>query len=295
MAVAPAGSISAGRNRPLLIDLHTHTTASDGRITPAELAARASASGVQVLAVTDHDTIAGCAAASRACADLGIEFVPGIEISSVIDNQDVHVLGYFVDVDSEALRSFLEDQRRRRVDRIRHIVEQLNVLGMPLDGDALVQPAVDDPSKSIGRPAVARAMVAAGYVASTGVAFEKWLSHGRPAYVPRPSLTPVDVFSRIHEAGGLASLAHPGLVDHDEWIPQFADAGLDAIEAYHPNHDDFDRARYLHFAERLGLAVSGGSDYHADDSHGAAHPGMVSLPRVHFDALVRRRRERKSS
>jgi hypothetical protein len=271
-----------------VIDLHTHTTASDGRNTPAELVARASANGLQVLAVTDHDTIAGCAAASRACAEVGIEFVAGIEISSVLHDEDVHVLGYFVDVESGPLRTFLDEQRSRRVDRIRHVVERLGALGMPLDGDAIVRPAVDDPSKSIGRPAVARAMVAAGYVPSTGLAFDKWLSHGRPAYVPRPSLSPVDVFGKIHEAGGLASLAHPGLVDHDEWIPQFADAGLDAIEAYHPNHDDFDRARYLSFAERLGLAVSGGSDYHADESHGAVHPGVVSLPRIHFDALVRR-------
>jgi len=271
-----------------VIDLHTHTTASDGRNTPAELVARASASGLQVLAVTDHDTVGGCAAASRACASAGIEFVAGIEISSVLHDEDVHVLGYFVDVESDSLRSFLDEQRSRRVDRIRQIVERLNALGMALDADAIVRPAVDDRSKSIGRPAVARAMVAAGHVASTGLAFDKWLSHGRPAYVPRPSLSPVDVFGKIHEAGGLASLAHPGLMDRDDWIPQFADAGLDAIEAYHPNHDDFARARYLHFAERLGIAVSGGSDYHADESHGAPHPGVVSLPRVHFDALVRR-------
>jgi predicted metal-dependent phosphoesterase TrpH len=271
-----------------VIDLHTHTTASDGRNTPAELVARASASGLQVLAVTDHDTIAGCAAASLACTNAGIQFVAGIEISSVLHDEDVHVLGYFVDVESASLRSFLDEQRVRRVERIRQVVERLNALGMPLDADAIVRPAVDDRSKSIGRPAVARAMVAAGYTASTGLAFDKWLSHGRPAYVPRPSLSPVDAFGKIHEAGGLASLAHPGLMDHDDWIPQFADAGLDAIEAYHPNHDDFDRARYLHFAERLGLVVSGGSDYHADESHGASHPGVVSLPRVHFDALVRR-------
>jgi 3',5'-nucleoside bisphosphate phosphatase len=277
-----------------VIDLHTHTTASDGRSAPADLAARAAASGVRVLSVTDHDTLGGCAAASRACADLGIEFVAGIEISSVLHDEDVHVLGYFVSADSAPLRAFLDEQRTRRLDRIRHIVEQLNVLGMPLDAEAIVRPGVDDPSRSIGRPAVARAMVAAGYVASTGMAFDKWLSHGRPAYVPRLAASPLDVFSMIHEAGGVASLAHPGLVDHDEWIPQFADAGLDAVEAYHPNHDDYDRARYLHFAERLGLAVSGGSDYHADESHGATGPGSVSLPREHFDGLVRRHQQQSS-
>jgi 3',5'-nucleoside bisphosphate phosphatase len=271
-----------------VIDLHTHTTASDGRSTPAELAARASASGVRVLAVTDHDTVAGCAAARPACAALGIEFVAGIEISTMLLDEEVHVLGYFIDVESNPLRAFLEEQRRRRIDRIRLVVERLTTLGMPLDADAIVRPAVDDPSKSIGRPAVARAMVSAGYVASTGLAFDKWLSHGRPAYVPRLAVSPLDVFRVIHDAGGLASMAHPGLVGRDEWIPQFADSGLDAIEAYHPNHDDFARAKYVRFADQLGLAVSGGSDYHADEAHGATSPGSVSLPQAHFDALVRR-------
>ena len=157
---------------------------------------------------------------------------------------------------------------------------------MPLDGEAIVQPAVDDQATSIGRPAVARAMVAAGYVASTGLAFERWLSTGRPAYVPRAAPSPMDVFASIHEAGGLASLAHPRLVGRDEWIPRFADAGLDAVEAYHPEHGNLDTSRYLTFADRLNLAVSGGSDYHADESHGAGGLGRVSLPRDQFDRLA---------
>lgn len=276
-----------------MIDLHTHTNASDGRCTPAELVARAAAGGVRVLSVSDHDTVGGCAAAARACGPVGIELVAGIEISSLLLGEDVHVLGYFFDADSPPLRAFLDEQRRRRLDRIREIVERLTSLGMPLDAEAIVRPAVDDPSTSIGRPVVARAMVAAGYVASTGLAFERWLSTGRPAYVARLAASPADVFDRIHEAGGIASLAHPGLLKHDEWIPQFADAGLDAVEAFHPNHDGYDRARYLHFAERLALAVSGGSDYHADDGHGASGPGSVSLPREHYERLVQRHRDRQ--
>jgi 3',5'-nucleoside bisphosphate phosphatase len=275
-----------------MIDLHTHTTASDGRCSPADLAARAFQAGVRVLAVTDHDTVGGFAAAAQACAALGIELVAGIEISAALRDQDVHVLGYLFDVDAAPLGAFLDAQRRRRVDRIRQVVERLVSLGMPLDVEAIVRPAVDDPSKSIGRPAVARAMVAAGYVASTGLAFDKWLSHGRPAYVPRLSASPIEVFDTIHQAGGVASLAHPGLVGHDEWIPAFADAGLDALEARHPSHDEFHTARYLRFADQLGLAVSGGSDYHADEAHGAIVPGTVSLLREEFDALVRRHHER---
>jgi len=275
-----------------VIDLHAHTTASDGCSTPADLAARAAAAGVRVLAVSDHDTVGGYAEAARACAPLGIELVAGIEISSILQDEDVHVLGYFFDVHSPPLHAFLDAQRKQRVDRVRLIVERLTSLGMPLDAEALVRPAVENPSTSIGRPAVARAMVAARYVASTGLAFERWLSFGRPAYVPRLAVSPVDAFARIHESGGIASLAHPGLLKHDEWIPRFADAGLDAVEAYHSSHDGFDTARYLRFAEQLGLGVSGGSDYHADDSHGASGPGSVSLPREHYDRLLERRRLR---
>jgi len=274
-----------------VIDLHTHTTASDGRCTPAELVARASAAGVTVLSVTDHDTVAACEAVAAACAGAGIEFVPGIEITAVRSEADVHVLGYFLDPRSASLRAFLSEQRHQRVDRIRRIVARLAGHGLHLDADALLRPALDDPSRSVGRPWVARAMVAAGYVASTDVAFSAWLSRGRPGFVPREGAGPEDVIARIHDAGGIASMAHPGLLKRDDWIPPLAEAGLDAIEAYHTDHGPDDTARYLTLAAQLMLAVSGGSDYHADESHGAPRPGMTSLPREEFErlrAVVRR-------
>ena len=274
-----------------MIDLHTHTTASDGRCTPAELVARASAAGVTVLSVTDHDTVAACEAVAAACAGAGIEFVPGIEITAVRSEADVHVLGYFLDPRSASLRAFLSEQRHQRVDRIRRIVARLGGHGLHLDADALLRPALDDPSRSVGRPWVARAMVAAGYVASTDVAFSAWLSRGRPGFVPREGAGPEDVIARIHDAGGIASMAHPGLLKRDDWIPPLAEAGLDAIEAYHTDHGPDDTARYLALAAQLTLAVSGGSDYHADESHGAPRPGMTSLPREEFErlrAVVRR-------
>jgi 3',5'-nucleoside bisphosphate phosphatase len=269
-----------------VIDLHTHTTASDGRCTPSELAARAAAAGVTVLSVTDHDTVAACEAAAAACAANAIAFVPGIEITAVRDEVDVHVLGYFIDPRSSALHAFLSEQRRSRIARIRRMIGRLADLGLPLDADAILKPALDDPGKSVGRPWVARALVAAGYVKTTDEAFSSWLSRGRPAFAPREAASPEDVVERIHDAGGLASAAHPGLVGRDEWIPGLASAGLDAIEAYHTNHDAAATARYCAMAERLGLAVSGGSDYHADESHGAPHPGSVSLPREAYERLV---------
>ena len=272
-----------------MIDLHTHTTASDGRRSPASLVAAAAAAGVTVLGVTDHDTVAGCGPAAAACADAGIEFVPGIELTSVRDAADVHVLGYFIDTASPPLVSFLADQRRRRVDRVRQMILRLAMSGVELDADAVLKPGIDDPATSAGRPWIARALVKGGYCATTGEAFERWLSRGRPAFVPRLAPPPEDVFARIHAAGGVASIAHPGLVGRDEWIPEFAEAGLDALEAYHTKQDGEQTARYIALADRLGLAVSGGSDYHGDESHGAVSPGSVSLPRAAYDAFLRRK------
>jgi hypothetical protein len=261
-----------------VIDLHTHTTASDGRCTPAELVERASAAGVTVLSVTDHDTVAACAAARAACDAAGIEFVPGIEMTAVRDEADVHVLGYFLDPESAALRTFLAEQRQRRVDRVRRIIVKLAQAGLRLDADAILRPALDDSSRSVGRPWVARALVAAGYVKSSNEAFAVWLSRGRPGFVSREGASPENVIARIHEAGGIASMAHPGLLRRDTWIEGFVEAGLDAIEAHHTDHDPETTARYRTMAERLSVAVSGGSDYHADESHGAPHPGSTSLP-----------------
>jgi len=235
--------------------------------------------------VTDHDTVAGADAAAEACAAAGIEFVPGIEITAVRDGMDVHVLGYFFDRRSTELHAFLVEQRRRRLDRVRQIVDRLATFGIHLDADAIIKPGLDDGGKAAGRPWVARALVAGRYVASVSEAFEKWLARGRPAFIPRLAAGPAEVFDRIHASGGIASLAHPGLVKRDDWLPEFAAAGLDALEVYHTNHDATATARYRNEAARLGLAVSGGSDFHGDDSHGSGEPGSVSLPREDFERL----------
>ena len=273
-----------------MIDLHTHSTASDGRRTPRDLVACAAAAGVTVLSVTDHDTIGGCDPAQAACAEAGIEFVPGIEISAMRAERDVHVLGYFIDVRAPALLTFLADQRALRLARVRQMIRRLGACGITLDAVAILQPALDDPEKAVGRPWIARALVEHGHCATIGEAFDRWLSRGHPTYVPRLAAPPDDVIARIHDAGGVASLAHPGLLGHDEWIPELCLAGLDALEAYHTKHDAERTRHYVVLAERLGLAVSGGSDYHDDASHGAVMPGSVALPREAYDRLARLKR-----
>jgi 3',5'-nucleoside bisphosphate phosphatase len=252
--------------------------------------ARASAAGVTVLGVTDHDTLAGCGVAAAACAAGGLEFVSGIEITAAVDGGDVHVLGYFLDVRSATLETFLAEQRRRRVDRVREIVDRLGAHGIALDADAILRPGLIDTSRAVGRPWIARALVAGGHVADSNEAFDRWLERGRPAFVPRTGGTPAEIFARVHEAGGIASLAHPGPLAHDEWLPLFAGDGLDALEAYHTDHDALATRHYVALADRLGLAVTGGSDYHGDPSHGSRSPGAVSLPPDQFERLKARRR-----
>jgi len=278
-----------------LIDLHTHTTASDGRCAPSELVRRAAAAGVHVLSVTDHDTTAAAGAASAACASAGIEFVPGIEITAVVDGRDVHVLGYFIDPDSAPLAAFLGEQRRRRIERVRQMIERLRTIGIVLDAEAVLKPGRDDTTKAAGRPWIARALVAAGHAADTKDAFDLFLVPGKPAFVPRIGPSPADVFARIHASGGVASLAHPGLLARDDLIPGFTSAGLDALEAHHSRHTPDDTNRYLATAVRYGLAVTGGSDYHADPSHDRGGPGSVSLPPEAFQTLKDRCAARRAT
>jgi predicted metal-dependent phosphoesterase TrpH len=268
-----------------LIDLHTHTTVSDGRCSPAELVDRAGRAGISVLSVTDHDTTAGCREAADACARAGIEFVPGIEITAVLDLADVHILGYFIRTDAPGLQAFLTQQRANRIDRVRQIAQRLRELGMPLNPDAIVPPPDDEVGTAVGRPAIADALIAAGHVTTRSEAFERWLGRGRPAFVPRVGAPPAEVIVQIHGAGGIASLAHPGLVGQDAWIPGFVADGLDSIEAYHSKHDRVMTTHYLSLAERFGLVVSGGSDYHGDDGHGAQYLGTIALPPAAFDRL----------
>jgi predicted metal-dependent phosphoesterase TrpH len=271
-----------------VIDLHTHTTASDGRCSPDELVARAAATGVSVLGLTDHDTVAGCGPASLACERAGLEFVAGVEITAVASERDVHVLAYFFDPASTLIHAFLAVQRRYRLDRLREVIARLRSCGIHLDADAILAPGLIDDARAVGRPMIARAMIAAGHVLTVNEAFDRWLGRGRPAFVPRRGASPAEVIEIVHGAGGIASLAHPVLIRNDAQIPPLIDAGLDAIEAYHSDHSEADTTRYLSLARSSNLLVTGGSDYHADSEHGGGGPGSVSLPRPEYERLKAR-------
>ena len=274
-----------------MIDLHIHTTASDGRCSAAELVEYAASGGVSVMAVTDHDTTAAVAEVGVAARARGIEAISGIEITAIEDGRDVHVLGYFFDPLDARLGAFLRAQRVARLARVEAIGARLKELGVPIDVAALVEQARRESGRSIGRPQVARAMVASGHAVDTREAFDRWLGLGAPAFVPRTGAGPEAVIDILHRAGGVASLAHPGKMKLDARIPALASVGLDAIEAFHPDHDAALVDRYVGVAGALGLLLTGGSDFHGDPAHGLA-PGSVTLPAAEWIRLQRSRSSR---
>ena len=271
-----------------MIDLHTHTTASDGRLSPDQLVAQAARAGVSVIAVTDHDTTGGLPLAASAAVQHGLTLVPGIEITAVERGRDVHVLGYFMDVESPALTEFLRAQRADRLRRVLEMADLLDSLGMPVGVEDLILEGSRPTGKTIGRPVLADALVEAGHVANRREAFERWLGHGKPAFIKRTGWSVREVVELLRIAGGVSSLAHPGLTNVDEWIPSYVDAGLGALEVWHGDHDAVMQERYFAIATALGVAMSGGSDYHADESHHAAGLGAISVPPAAFRGLAAR-------
>ena len=277
-----------------MIDLHLHSTASDGTLDPPALVRRVRAAGVRTMSLTDHDTLAGVRAAAAAAAELGLEFIPGVEITAVLERRDCHVLGYFLDPDPPGLARFLEGQRAGRLDRARTIAARLARLGAPVDIEALIRRARTD-GMVVTRPLIARAVVAGGHAASMQEVFDRWLGDGRPACVTRPGHSPAEVVRRIADSGGVSALAHPGLLRRDDLIPGLARAGLDAIEVHHSDHGQADRERYAALAARLGLAVSGGSDFHGDHHRRAGCLGAVGPSRAEFTQLQQRLRDARAA
>jgi 3',5'-nucleoside bisphosphate phosphatase len=266
-----------------LIDLHLHTTASDGHLRPSDLVEAAHAAGLTTMSITDHDTTAGLEEGRTAAQALGIAFVPGIEISAVAEGRDLHVLGYFIDVGSSVLRALLERQQVDRVRRVSAMADRLAALGCPIDPEPVLADARR--GRSVGRPQIALALVDAGHVRTRDEAFTRYLEHGGPAYVARAGTSPEAVIEVIHEAGGIASLAHPGVSRRDHLIPALVDAGLDAIEARHSDHDAAAEAHYRSLARTHRLLVTGGSDFHGEAGHRAAGLGRVTLPLEDYAAL----------
>ncbi len=263
------------------IDLHLHTTASDGAFAPAALVRMAHAAGLDRIAITDHDSTDGVAAAQEAGQALGVRVIAGIEFNTLWHGQSVHILGYFVDTAHPELQAVIARQRDGRLYRAQRMVEKLAALEMPLSWEGILEQAAGG---AVGRPHVAKAMVARGYVQDSTEAFDEFLGHGKPAYVEQPKLTPDEAAALLHRAGAAAGLAHPynvegaDQVDLDTLVPELAAAGLDAIETYYTGYGEKQRADILNLAARFNLIPTGGSDFHGGGILSQAELGTVRVP-----------------
>ncbi len=266
------------------IDLHAHTTASDGTLSPAQLVQAASVRGLSVLGVTDHDTLDGLPEAISAATHLGITVVPGVELSTTVPHGEVHVLGYFVDpmdrVFVSALRS-LADARRRRIETMISILREL---GFDLDRDEVMRDADDG---SIGRPHVARALMRLGVVTSVGEAFDRFLSPGKPGWVPRDRFTPEQAVALLESNGALPVLAHPYSTGEIEaTVDRLVPVGLRGLEVFYGEYSDAQRRQLEKIAERSGLIPTGGSDYHGPPQREGRALGSVNVPVRVWDRLA---------
>lgn len=264
-------------------DLHSHSNRSDGALAPAALVERAVAKGVQGLALTDHDTIAGWDEA-RAAAGGRLELVGGIELTTrAPGGPNVHVLGYFPAGRPEGLAELLAGLRKARVERVHRMVEQLRRHGVALDPVEILKA---DAADSVGRPHVALALVARGHAAGIDDAFRLFLRKGRPGFVPLEAPTPEEGVRRLRAAGGAPVVAHPGNYPDDGFIERLVPLGLSGIETYHPDNAGREK-RYEAMAERWGLAATGGSDFHGHDERKHAEIGTFTTPASEFDKLCR--------
>jgi 3',5'-nucleoside bisphosphate phosphatase len=268
------------------LDLHSHTRASDGALTPTELVRKAVEHGVRVLAITDHDSTEGIAeAAAEGTRHPGFTLVPGLEINCNVEGAEIHVLGYLVEHEASWFQDFLREQRASRTERVHRLAARLAELGVPIDPAEVLALAGE---AAPGRPHVAQIMVKRGYVKSVREAFDRYLRSDGPANVPRHRLTPDEAIDVIRRARGVPVLAHPGLADRDALIPALVDAGLQGIETYYAEHSTEQVRRYLDLCRRFDLVATGGSDYHGPHTGRTNPPGTPAVPMSAWEGIQAR-------
>ena len=256
-------------------DLHVHSTASDGKLTPAEVVTLAVSRGLRLLALTDHDTTHGYAEAGAQARHANIRVIAGVEINTDSSLGEAHLLGYFSDPEQPTLQAVLSKIRTERLNRAEKMVTKLNELGVPITlGQVLAQAS----HRGLGRPHIARALVAGGWVASVPMAFELYLGSGKSAYVPRYAFSPAEAIRLIRSAGGVASLAHPVRSGSEKHLPRLVDVGVNAVEAYYYDHTPDDVARLRKLAGHYGLLCTGGSDFHGVHADSRRGLGSVWVP-----------------
>ncbi len=259
-------------------DLHTHTSFSDGRLSPEELLAAAKEAGLSYIAVTDHDTVEGI----RHLYETGlypsksVNIIPGIEFSCEVDEHDVHILGYDFDIYNQDMADKVTEISESRWDRFAKMMEKLHEIGYAITESDVLQ--IAGTSKAIGRAHVARALVKKGLAASVHEAFEKLLEHGRPCYVPHYRIEPEEAVALIRNAGGVPVLAHPKKVQDDALVERLLQMDFGGLEVYYPNHDAEDTERYKAMAEKRGIRLTGGSDFHSIPQREPSQLGVFTVP-----------------
>jgi len=272
------------------VDLHSHSTASDGAFPPAEVVEIAARAGLAAFALTDHDTLAGVAVATETGARLGIRVVAGVELSLMDGEKEVHMLGLHIQR-VDALQQELEAVRDSRKSRAEQIVAKLNALGIPVTIEAVFAEAAGG---AVGRPHVARAIIAGGWARDQREAFDKYLGAGRPANVEKQRITIADGIQLIHDCGGIAVIAHPGGDGRRERVEPLVALGLDGLEVRHPGHSGEDMLRIAALADHFGLVKSGGSDWHGATA-GPRVLGGMQVPEEWLDAQDARVEQRRAS
>lgn len=266
-------------------DLHVHTLYSDGMLSPAEVVAEAQRIALAAIAITDHDTTDGIAPGIEAARSAGILIIPGIEINTDWVGKEIHILGYGFDIANTKLLLRLEWIKTERIQRIERIISRLHALGLSIAIERVFEIAGRG---TVGRPHIGMAMVEKGYVGNISEAFTQYLAMGRAAYVPRYNITPEEAVQLILQAGGIPVLAHPGLINKDELIPELIRFGLKGIEVYYPTHTVEQIDKYLRLAQKLNLVVTGGSDFHGEantyrDQLGAITVQLRTLQNIKFE------------
>jgi predicted metal-dependent phosphoesterase TrpH len=272
-------------------DFHLHSTFSDGILTPTNLVKLAAEQGVTIMSLTDHDSTEGISEARAACKNHGITLVPGCEVSTDIENDEVHVLGHFLDPDDPRLQEFLLTNREGRFDRGRRMVKRLNDIGLSISWERVQEIAGD---AAIGRPHIAQALLEQGHVTTVAEAFERYIGRNGPAYAERIRLTPRQAVEFVVNVGGIATFAHPQFTTSaEEILPDLVAAGLSGIEVYYKDLDEEQVEKFAALARQYDLIAMGGTDYHGLNNPGERLPGrqVVPLPKESIDRLFTRAEE----
>jgi predicted metal-dependent phosphoesterase TrpH len=263
------------------VDLHMHTNYSDGQHSPEELIIKVKEAGIDMISITDHDTVDGIDEGVEFGQQKGIEVIPGLEISSDIKDREVHILGYFFDPKNRELEEYLKFFRAERIKRAARIAEKLNALGLEINLDDIMEVAKNS---AVGRPHIAKAMVKKGLVSNYFEAFSKYIGNGCPAYERKVHVSPRSAFKIISDAGGLSFIAHPGNLP-DVIMMELIEAGLDGIEVIHPSHLPHQIKHYRGIVNEYFLLESGGSDFHGGDRNDYTNLGKYTTSITKVEAM----------